>query len=125
MRQAVLLRVTALTEGATGLLLLAWPSVPLALLLGVEHAAPETTLVARLTGAALFAFGLLCWPDGSDRRGGTRLRWLGGVLTYDVAAAALLGYAGWSLNLVGVALWPAMALHAVLAAWCCICLGRG
>jgi hypothetical protein len=125
MHQAYLLLVTALTEGATGLLLLAWPAVPLALLLGVEHAALETTLVARLTGAALFAFGLLCWPERSDRRGGTRLRLLAGVLTYDVAAAALLAYAAWSLNLGGVALWPAVVLHAALAAWCSVCLGRG
>jgi hypothetical protein len=45
-----------------------------------------------------------------------------GVLVYDGAAAALLGYAGLFSDLVGIALWPAVALHTALAVWCVLCL---
>ena len=44
------------------------------------------------------------------------------MLIYDVAAAALLAYAGLVLNMVGLALWPAVVLHAALAGWCVVCL---
>jgi hypothetical protein len=44
---------------------------------------------------------------------------------YDVAAAVILAYAGLSLSFVGVALWPAVVLHAALAVWCVLCLGKG
>jgi hypothetical protein len=93
-----------------------------------ECSAPEQTLLVaarRTVRVRLFAFGLVCWPARSERRSGTRLGPLTGILTYDVAAAGLLAYAGWSLGLAGVALWPEVVLHAALAAWCSMCLGRG
>jgi hypothetical protein len=43
---------------------------------------------------------------------------LTGVLIYNVAAAALLSWAGAVLQLAGIALWPGVALHSVLALWC-------
>jgi hypothetical protein len=46
---------------------------------------------------------------------------LAGVLLYDVVVAGLLGYAGLSLNMAGIGLWPAVGLHAALAAWAGIC----
>jgi hypothetical protein len=45
-----------------------------------------------------------------------------GVLTYDVGAAVILAYTGLFVNLVGIALWPAVVLHAALAVWCVVCL---
>jgi hypothetical protein len=50
---------------------------------------------------------------------------LTGLLIYDVIAAILLVFAGTVLNMIGVLLWPAVALHAVLAAWCLSCLLPG
>jgi hypothetical protein len=44
-----------------------------------------------------------------------------GVLIYDVAAAVILAYAAVFMRLVGVALWPAVALHGTLALWCAAC----
>jgi hypothetical protein len=117
-----LLVVTAFGEGGIGLLLLVVPSVPLALLLGVERAAPETLFVARLTGAALVALGVACWLARTDRGRPALLGLLAGVLIYDVAAAVLLSYAGSVLSMVGLALWPAVVLHAALAFWCIACL---
>ncbi len=57
MHRAAFLLITAVGEGVTGLFLLLWPAVPLALLLGVQAAAPETLLVARVAGTALIAIG--------------------------------------------------------------------
>jgi hypothetical protein len=122
MQRRYFLIVTALVEGATGLLLLALPWVPCALLLGVDQPSPETSLVARVAGAALLAAGVACWLGRSDRQGAALLGLLAGVLTYDVAAAVILACAGLFLHLAGVALWPAVVLHAALAVWCVACL---
>jgi hypothetical protein len=119
-----LLIMTALIEARTGLLLLVLPSVPIALLLGVEHSAPETILVARVTGAALLAFGVASWfaPNDQDRR--ARLGLLTAILIYDLAAAALLAYAGLVLSMAGLVLWPAVVIHAALAI-CCVLIVWG
>jgi hypothetical protein len=127
MHRTYLLTVTAVFEAATGLSLLVVPSVPFALLLGVSVTAPETVLVGRVAGAALFAIGVACWFARADGRGRSRFGLLTGVLFYDVAAAGLLAYAGLALGMAGIALWPAVAAHAALAVWCVVCLrdGRG
>ncbi len=122
MHRTLLLIVTALGEGGTGLLLLVLPSVPQALLLGTSQASPETTIFARIAGVALLAIGVACWLGRSDAPGPAQRGLIAGALVYDMAAAALLAYAGLFLNLVGLALWPAVVLHAVLAVWCVICL---
>jgi hypothetical protein len=124
MHRANLLIVTAVGEAGIGLLLLVRPSVPLALLLGVEHASRETIVVARLFGAALLAIGVGCWLGRSDALGPSQRGLITGVLIYDAAVATLLAYAGLFLNLVGIALWPAVVLHAGLTVWCVVCLCR-
>jgi hypothetical protein len=124
MHRAYLLIVTAVGEAGTGLLLLVVPSVPLALLLGVEDDSRDLIFVARLFGAALLAIGVVCWLGRSDTSSRAQLGLIGGVLVYDAAAAMLLAYAGLYLSLAGIALWPAVVLHAVLAAWCVVCLWR-
>jgi hypothetical protein len=44
------------------------------------------------------------------------------MLLYNVAATAVLAFAGIGLGLHGVALWPAVLLHAAMALWCLACL---
>jgi hypothetical protein len=122
MRRRNLLIVTALGEGLTGLLLLFVPSVPLVLLLGIDHASPETLLVTRVAGAALLAIGVACWLGRLDKRNASQFGLLTGVLTYDVAAVVLLAYAGSFLKLFGIALWPAVLVHAALSVWSVVCL---
>jgi hypothetical protein len=124
MHRAYLLIVTAIGEAGTGLVSLVLPSAPLALLLGVKHAAPETTFTVRLFGAALIAIGIACWLGRRDGPGPSQLGLLAGALAYDAAVAALLAYAGLFSNFVGIALWPAVVLHASLAVWCVACLYR-
>jgi hypothetical protein len=116
------LLVTALVEAATGLCLLFLPAVLFIVLLGLEHAAADTIFVGRLAGAAVLAIGTASWVARADARTPAQLGLLIGVLIYDAAAAMLLAFAGLILKMNGVLLWPAVAIHAILAVWCLICL---
>jgi hypothetical protein len=110
--------VTAFTELMTGLFLLVLPTVPLALLIGLSDGAPETLLIGRVAGAALFCIGVASWCARGDQRSPAQMGLLTGILLYDLAAAVLLTFAGSALAIVGIALWPAVVFHASLAAWC-------
>ena len=125
MHRSYLLLVTALIEAGAGLLLLAWPPVAFALLLGVEKASPEAAVLARVAGLALVALAVVCWPGANDRARPARQGLLLAVLIYDVGAAGILACAGWFSGLAGIALWPAVVLHTTLALWCLVCLSIG
>lgn len=125
MHRAWFFKVTALSEGATGLFLLAQPSVVVALLLGEADSGPALLVVGRVLGAALLTIGIAAWQGRGDPEGSAQQGLLGAVLIYDVAAAALLAHAGMVLNLSGLALWPAAAGHTVLAVWAGCCLAAG
>jgi hypothetical protein len=105
-------------------LLLVLPSVPQSLLLGTTQATPEATFFARIAGAALLAIGVACWLGRSATPGPAQLGLIAGVLVYDAVAVVLLAHAGLYSSLAGIALWPAVVLHAVLAVWCGVCLWR-
>lgn len=122
MRRSCFLIVTALGEAGTGLLLLVAPSAVIELLLGIRSVAAETLLLGRFAGGALLAIGIACWLARNDDGRAAQLGIIAGVLLYDVAAAGLLTYAALGLDMSGVALWPAVALHAVLAIWSLTCL---
>lgn len=122
MYRTCFLLLTALAEAGTGLLLLVAPTVPLALLLGVDEAATEVMIVARIAGAALLAFGLVCFPVRGARHYPARKGMLVSILLYDLAAAVILAHSGYFLGFSGIALWPAVALHVALAGWCVACL---
>jgi hypothetical protein len=122
MHRTHLLIFTACGEMATGLAMLAVPAIPLRLLIGVEQASPETIYVARVAGAALLAIGVGCWLWRSDQLGPGQRGLIAGVLVYSAIVAGLLVYAGLFLNLVGIALWPAVAVHVVLSIACVLSL---
>ena len=117
-----LLIVTALLETATGLALLVSPPLVAAVLLGASLDAPAALVVGRMAGAALLSLGGACWLARND--GATRaLRGLvAAMLLYNCAAVAVLANAGAGVRLVGVLVWPAVALHSALAVWCVRCL---
>jgi hypothetical protein len=121
MHRAYFLVATALLETVTGVLLLALPGLPLSLLLGSDSAPPELLVCARVAGAALVSLGVACWLE-RDRRTPPPRGLLTGVLLYDVLAALVLAYAGWFVGLAGMALWPAVAIHTLLAVWGARCL---
>ena len=94
----------AVSEAATGVALLIVPSLAGQLLFGAELTGIAMT-VASVTGIALIALGVACWP-------GTPLV---GMLTYSAAVTLYLAYAGLASGFAGILLWPAVALHGVLS----------
>jgi hypothetical protein len=117
-----LLVVTALAEAGVGLTLLLSPPFVARLLLGVSLDAPAALIVGRIAGAALLSLGAACWLARDDGPSRARRGLIAAMLLYNSAAAAVLANAGVGVGLVGVLMWPAVALHAVLAVWCIACL---
>ena len=103
MKKALIL--TAVAEAGTGAALLIVPSLVGRLLFG-EALAGVAIPVARVTGIALIALGIACWP-------GTPLV---GMLTYSAAVTLYLAYVGCAGGSTGVLLWPAVVLHGILTA---------
>jgi hypothetical protein len=97
--------LAAVAEAATGVALLLAPSLVGQLLLGAELVGVAAT-VARVTGIALIALSVACWP-------GTPLL---GMLVYSAAITLYFAYLGLSGASSGVLLWPAAVLHLVLTA---------
>ena len=116
-----LLIVTAVLEASTGVALLSAPATVAGLLLGAAIDAPGL-VVARVAGAALFTIGILCWVASKGRSGLANRGLLRAILFYNVAVFVALAHANMALQLTGIGMWPVMALHAALAAWCIACL---
>lgn len=114
--------VTAVIEVGTGLALLLSPSVPVSVLLGSSLDTPTGLIVGRVAGAALLSFGFACWLARNDEQSQAAKGLIAAMLLYNVAAVAVLAYAGAGLGLTGVGIWPAVLLHAALAVWCLACL---
>lgn len=122
MKTKPLFIVTAVIEIAVGLALLASPALTASILIGAPFDTPADSVVGRVAGAALLALGLACWRARQDpqSRAATGVIWA--MLLYNVAAVVVLAYAGIGLRLSGIGLWPALALHAMMAVWCLACL---
>jgi len=118
LRLKELFLVTAVVEVVTGLALLGLPAIVLASLLGIQPATVETLFVGRIAGAALLAIGVASFLARNDAALPGQRGLLTGILLYDVLVALLLVYAGLVLQMAGLALWPAVVLHTLLAIWC-------
>ena len=106
----------AWVEAGAGLASMIAPKAVVSLLLGVE-AGGVGALLARCFGIALLALGLACWPDRYSA--GVSLPAFRGMLAYNALVALYLAYLG-AAGLYGgmpggLLLWPAVALHAVVA----------
>ena len=102
-----LLILTSIAEGGFGLLLLAYPAIVVWLLLKAEIVGAGA-ITARLTGLALIALAVACWPE----EGAVRPYY--GMLTWSVLAMLgliVLGIGGYA----GILLWPAVVVHGVIA----------
>jgi hypothetical protein len=113
------LAVTAAIEALAGLALLALPDAAVRLLLGADISGAAVPL-GRVAGVALLALGLACWLA----RGHAASAVVSAMLLYNCGVAAVLAMAGVS-GMTGVLLWPAIALHAVMAVWSLMMSRRG
>lgn len=102
--------------------LLCFPSTTMAFLVGTPLEAPAALIVARVGGAGLLALGVACWLARCDTQSRAARGLVTAVLLYDVAAVAILAFAGIGFELHGAALWPAVVLHASMSIWCVACL---
>ena len=111
-----LLKLTAIIEAATGLGLMAVPSMVVRLLLGSPLDTSATVALGRVAGAALLALGVACWLALDDTQSRAARGLVAAMLLYNVPAVAVLTFAGIGFGLHGVALWPAMAWSATATA---------
>ena len=88
----------------------------------LERATVDTIFIGRIAGAALLAIGIASWMARSDTPTPAQLGLLTGIFVYNTTTSMLLAFAGAVLKMVGILLWPAVALHAILAVWCFSCL---
>ena len=107
-----ILAFAAITEGGTGLALMVNPAIVVALLIGVDLPG-EGSVLGRSFGITLVALGLACWPR--PKRAEDDSPALRAMLTYNALIALYLAYLGTLGHLRGFLLWPAVALHAVVA----------
>jgi hypothetical protein len=105
-----LVKTSAALEGATGVALIADPSFVVRVLLGVGLAGGGIA-IGRLAGIGLLCLGLACWPSGD----GPTPHATRALLTYNLLVAFYLGYLRVGGGFFSYLLWPACALHALLA----------
>src|SRR4030095_13822006 len=98
------LALTAIIEAATGLALIIAPSLVGRLLFDAEFTGVANP-AARVTGIALLALGVGCWPGRTA---------FGGLVTYSALATLSLLYLAIRGEWVGPLLWPVVALHGIL-----------
>ena len=112
------LRVAAVAEVPTGLLFLLVPNLPIRILFGqgLDGALPD--LIARILGTSIFALGLAGGIAAADTKNRAAAGVVISLLFYYAFSAALLAYACLALEVAGVGMWPALAAHVLMAAWC-------
>jgi hypothetical protein len=119
-----LLKLTALIEAATGFWLIVIPSVVVRLLLGSPLDTPAAVTLGRVAGAALLALGVACWLAQYDAQSCAARGLVSAMVLYNLGTVVILGAAGIRSQPVGIALWPAVVLHAAMTIWCVTSLLR-
>ncbi len=89
------------------------PVLVIRLLLGTSEFGQLLPL-ARCFGVALLALALACWPSALSAAGKGSPP-LQGMLTYNFLIALFLAYLGAVERIGAILLWPAVALHAIVA----------
>jgi|SRR5438876_8545283 len=118
-----LLTLTAIIEAATGLALIALPAIVVRLLLDVEITGAIIPL-GRVAAVALLALGVACWLARDDTQSRAARGLVSAMVLYNLGVVIILGSAGLGSQSVGIVLWPAVILHAVMAVWCVTSLRR-
>jgi hypothetical protein len=110
--------VTAVIEAGAGLALMTWPSAAVMLLLGSSLDTSAGLILGRVAGTALLALGVACWLTRHDAESRPAAGLIIAMLLYNSAIVLFLAVANIVSGVAGIALWPAVALHAAMAVWC-------
>jgi hypothetical protein len=116
--------VAAVIEAGAGLALLGLPSFTASLLLGTPLEAPAAVSLARVGGAAIVALAIVCWLARRDVHSPASQGLVVALLFYNLAVTGVLAFANFGQDLHGILLWPAMAFHVAMVAWCVATLLR-
>jgi hypothetical protein len=117
-----LLIATALIEAATGLALLAWPSLLATILLDSSLNDPAGLTIARVAGVALLTLGFACWLARVEEQSRAGIGLITAMSLYNIAVVAVFVAARYSSGLFGIAYWPVVVLHTGMAVWCISCI---
>ena|SRR5688572_2579152 len=117
----LLLTISALVEGATGLSLAIVPSFIVYILLGSSLIDPTAILISRLAGAALITIAIACWLSVNEGQHAIMIK---AMLCYNIFSTVILVYAVLVEKLSGPALWPAVIVHLGLLVWCVRSMNR-
>jgi hypothetical protein len=101
----------AALELPTAAVLVVDPSLLSGLLFGMAMTPPGEAL-GRVSGVALLALAVACWPRSKTETSRPRLK---ALFLFSTLAAAYLFYLGIREDLVGILLWPAATTHAAFA----------
>ena len=102
---------------------MAMPAIVVRLLLGAKISG-ATIPLGRVAGVALLALGVACWLARDDTQTRAARGLVSAMVLYNLGAVIILGSAGLGSQPVGIALWPAVILHAAMGGWCVACLRR-
>jgi hypothetical protein len=119
-----LLTVTAIIETGAGLALLGVPSATASLLFGTPLGSPAAVGLARIGGAAILALAIVSWLARRDAHSLASRGLVVAMAFYNIAVAGVLAFASFGYGLQGALLWPAVAFHVAMAAWCIASLLR-
>ena len=101
--------------------MIAVPALVVRLLLGAEISGAAIPL-GRVAGVALLALGIACWLASYDAQSCAARGVVSGMVLYNLGAVLVLGAAGLQSPPAGIALWPAVILHAAMTVWCVVSL---
>lgn len=111
----ILLRVTALIEGATGLALSFIPALVISTLLGVTTNDPSMILISRIGGIGLIVLAIACFVSSGAKHALSMVKVMTG---YNILSIIGLVYVWYARGMNGSGLWPAVLLHLLLLGWC-------
>ena len=110
----LLLTITALLEGVTGLILAVTPSLLVSILLGTSLTDPGAVVIGRLAGAALITIAVACWLSRKDNQ----YLMVKAMFGYNIFSLVLMVYAALLEGISGPGLWPAVIIHFGLLVGC-------
>jgi len=110
MAQRYVVKAAAWLEIIVGAILITVPDVPCLLVFGSK---PESIgrPLARWIGITLFALGIACVPSRNAAPNGRAVL---GLFVFNVGATVLFAWVG-VVTVHGLALWPVVILHGVIA----------